>query len=184
MTNQELYLIMQPIVKTVTGLSTVILADPNAPAPSGEYCAIRPKNSISTRGQANILKSNATGLNVTYDVRPQIVCEMLLEFFRGEALSYAELMKQANKRPDISAALYRATPQPIGWQRTGNVINLTALQSDNWEQRAQISIYVMYQLISVGNAVTTESIEKVPFGIQNSEGTVYTSDEVVTPDAP
>jgi hypothetical protein len=185
MTNEELYLIMQPIVQTVTGLTNVILADPNAESPLGEYCVIRPKQSITQRGQANIIKTTGVApATANWDVRPQIICEMSLEFFRGEAMSYAELMMQANKRIDISEALYKAVPQPIGWQRAGNAINLTALQSDNWEQRAQISIYVMYELISTGNDINVESIEKVPFEILDAEGDEIASGEVVTPDAP
>lgn len=185
MTNEELFQIMRPIVETVTGLTQVILADPNAPAPLGEYCAIRPKQSIAERGQANIYYTDdGTNPDVSVDVRAQIVCEMLLEFYRGEALSYAELIKQANKRPDISLALYKATPQPIGWQRTSNVINLTALQSDNFEQRAQISIYLLYELINANNVVITESIERVPYQIFNEELVEINSGEVVTPDAP
>lgn len=183
MTNEELYLIMQPIVKTVTGLSTVILADPNAPAPLDEYCAIRPKNSIEQRGQANIYKSNSGTDSLTWEVRPQIVCEMLLEFFRGEALSYAELMKQANKRPDISQALLQASPQPIGWQRAGNVINLTALQSDNWEQRAQISIYVLYELIPASVA-PINSIERASVTVTDFDTDASQTLDVETDDAP
>ena len=185
MTNNELYLIMQPIVKTVTGLVNVILADPNAESPLGEYCSIRPKHSIAQRGQANIIKTTGVApATANWDVRPQIICEMLLEFFRGEALSYAELMLQANKRIDIGEALFKATPQPIGWQRAGNVINLTALQSDNWEQRAQLSIFVMYELISTGNDINVESIERVPFEILNAEGDEIATGEAVTDDAP
>lgn len=182
MTNEEIYLIMQPIVTTVTGLSTVILADPDQSAPSGEYAVIRPQASIDERGQANIYQTTASSDTVTIEVRPQIINEVVVEFYRGGALSYAKSLKEANKRPDISRMLYRAQPQPIGWNRTGNVLNLTALQSKNWEQRAQISIYIMYEFM--GDPVTIESIERIPLQAQNSAGTVISTGEVVTPDAP
>ena len=183
MTNEELYLIMQPIVKTVTGLTQVILSNPNAPAPLDEYCAIKPKHSIEQRGQANIYKANSGTDSVTWEVRPQIVCEMLLEFYRGEAMSYAEMMKQANKRPDIGQALLQASPQPIGWQRAGNVINLTALQSNNWEQRAQISIYVLYELIPA-SVTPINSIERASVTVEDFDSGAMQTISIETDDAP
>lgn len=184
MTNNELYLIIKPIVKTITGLTAVILADQNESAPLGEYCAIRPKHSIPQRGQANIIKSSTVGTDsVTWDVRPQMACEVLLEFFRGEAVSYAEMIPQANKRPDISLALLQASPQQIGWQRTSNPINLTALQSDNWEQRAQISIYVLYQLIGP-TPTPINSIERASAVVEDFDSGAIQSISIETEDAP
>lgn len=59
---------------------------------------------------------------------------------------YAERLIEANKRPDISVMLFKAR---IGWNSTDAVNNLTSLQSANFEQRAQITIRLMYETSSL-----------------------------------
>ena len=178
MTNIELFDIIRPIIISVTGVPECILADPNAPAPSGEYAAVRPKQSISERGQSNIIRTNGTGNELDVDVRAQIIAECSVNFYRGNAVDYAEKLKQCNKRPDVSASLYRAG---VGWNRTSSVNNLTTLQSDNQEQRAQISLYLMYEAT---DSVTINSIERVNYDVQYETGTVVASGSVETIDAP
>ena len=66
MNRLELFNILQPIVKSVTGVSIVILANQTQsdgtgiPAPSGEYITIEPKQSVAQRGQANIHHNTST----------------------------------------------------------------------------------------------------------------------------
>lgn len=146
MTNNELFQILRPHIMTVTGVPQCILADPNAPAPNGEYASVRPRQSISERGQANIYTSNRPNDTVRTDVRAQIVASCEINFYRGQAMERAELLKQCHKRPDVAWDLFK---HRIGWGGTEAVSNLTALQASNFEQRAQIIIKLWYESSSI-----------------------------------
>jgi hypothetical protein len=150
MTNQELFAKLRPIVMLATGVPECLLADQigpgSMPAPQGAYATITPRQSVSERGQANIISRNVPGNQVEVDVRAQIMCSASVNFYRGEALMYAERLKQANKRPDVSMMLFKAK---IGWNSTDAVNNLTSLQSANFEQRAQITLRLMYETSSL-----------------------------------
>ena len=150
MTNEELFKKLRPIVMLATGVPECLLADQagtgSMPAPQGAYATITPRQSVSERGQANIVSRNRPGELVEVDVRAQIMCSASVNFYRGEALMYAERLKQANKRPDVSMMLFKAK---IGWNSTDAVNNLTSLQSANFEQRAQITIRLMYETSSL-----------------------------------
>lgn len=133
-----------------TGVPECILADQagpgTMPAPEGEYAAITPRQSVGKRGQANIHARDIPGDLVEVDVRAQIMCAASVNFYRGEALMYAERLFEANKRPDISMMLFR---EKIGWNSTDAVNNLTSLQSANFEQRSQITLRLMYETSSL-----------------------------------
>lgn len=146
MTNNELFQILRPHIMNVTGVPQCILADPNAPAPNGEYASVRPRQSISERGQANIYTSNRPNDTVRTDVRAQIVASCEVNFYRGQAMERAELLKQCHKRPDVAWDLFK---HKIGWGGTEAVNNLTALQASNFEQRAQIIIKLWYESSSI-----------------------------------
>jgi len=150
MTNEELFKKLRPIVMLATGVPDCLLADQIGPgsmsAPQGAYATITPRQSVSERGQANIVSRNRPGNLVEVDVRAQIMCSASVNFYRGEALMYAERLKQANKRPDVSMMLFKSK---IGWNSTDAVNNLTSLQSANFEQRAQITIRLMYETSSL-----------------------------------
>lgn len=146
MTNEELFAILRPVVMTVTGVPECILADQNAASPQGEYASIRPRQSVSERGQANVITVDKVGDLVTTDVRSQIIASCSINFYRGDAMARAERLKQCHKRPDVSSALFMAG---VGWLDASTVNNLTALQSSNWEQRAQVTVRVMYEVSDV-----------------------------------
>lgn len=160
MTNEELFEVLREIVITATGVPECDLADQpgpdTMPAPDGPYATITPRQSVGERGQANIITRDVAGDQVEVDVRAQIMCAASVNFYRGEALMYAERLKQANKRPDISTMLFKAK---IGWNGADAVNNLTSLQSANFEQRAQITLRLMYETSSlpvVNNILSAE----------------------------
>jgi hypothetical protein len=148
MTNEELFAILRPIIMTVTGVPECILADQNAKSPTGEYASIRPRQSIDQRGQAHIYPVNKVGDLVTVDVRAQVIATASVNFYRGDAMTRVERLKECNKRPDVSMDLFRAK---VRWLGTSAANNLTALQSVNWEQRAQISIRLGYEVSNIND---------------------------------
>ena len=170
MTNQELFAKLRPIVMLATGVPECLLADQigpgSMPAPKGAYATNTPRQSVSERGQANIISRNVPGELVEVDVRAQIMCSASVNFYRGEALMYAERLKQANKRPDVSMMLFKAK---IGWNSTDAINNLTSLQSANFEQRAQITIRLMYETSSLP---VVNNILSVEVALQNEKARV------------
>jgi len=146
MTNEELFAILRNVVMTVTGIPECIMADQNVKAPLGPYATIRPRQSIAERGQANIYDKDIAGDKVHTNAKAQVVATCSINFYRGDAMRYAEMLKQCNKRPDISMALFRAK---IGWLGTDAVNNLTSLQSSNWEQRSNINVRIMYEVDNI-----------------------------------
>ena len=54
----------------------------------------------------------------------------------------ASKLLQANKRPDISVILFQ---NDLGWNGAEPINDLTAIQSNRQEQRAQITIRLMYE---------------------------------------
>lgn len=167
MNRLEIFNILQPIVKTVTGVSTVILADQvtpdgtGIPSPTGEYVTIEPKQSLTQRGQANQYRTESqTARSVDVDIRAQVIVEASINVFRGvDAISRVSRLQQCHKRPDVLAALFQAG---LGWQRVSVPNNLTRLQSGNPEQRAQIYVYLMYETSDI---VTINNIESVPLTV-------------------
>ncbi|MNV08053.1 hypothetical protein D3C71_985090 [compost metagenome] len=170
MNNEELFKKLRPIVMLATGVPECVLADQagpgSMPAPKGEYATITPRQYVGERGQANIKSRDIPDDKVETEVRSQIMCSASINFYRGEALMYAERLKQANKRPDISMMLFKSK---IGWNSTDGVNNLTSLQSANFEQRAQITIRLMYEAISVAEINNILSVE---VALQNEKAQV------------
>jgi len=169
MTDAELFAILRPII-LVTGVPECILANPNAPAPVGAYATIQIRQPVTERGQANIYRANkqqtVDWVGVETDVRSQIVCSCSVNFWRGEATMFAEKIKQINKRPDVSLALFKAK---IGWAGTEAVNNLNAIQSNNWEQRAQMTIKLWYE---TSNKATINAIYSASLAVENESGDV------------
>lgn len=164
MTNEQIFAILRPIIMRVTGVPQCILADPNAQSPKGTYCSIRPRQSVSERGQANIYASNQPDDKTRTEVRSQIICRCDINFFRGAAMQYAELLKECHKRPDVAWELFG---HKIGWGGTEPINNLTALQASNFEQRAQITLRLYYE---TSQSVDINNILSVDVVTENEKG--------------
>lgn len=167
MTNNDIFAALRPHILNVTGVSECILADPNGPSPDGAYASVRPRQSIRERGQANIIMTDGANDTIVYEIRAQIVASCEINFFRGEAMQYAEMLKECHKRPDVCWPLWEAG---IGWGGTEPVNNLTALQASNFEQRAQIIVKLLYEAV---NTVIANNILHVPFTIGEGMDQVY-----------
>jgi hypothetical protein len=178
MTNDQLFTILRPIILSVTGVPECILSNPNAPSPTGEYAAVQPQQTIAERGQATIVRTAKPGALMDVEVRAKIACTAWVNFYRGDARTRAARLKQCNKRPDISAALFAAN---LGWVGTSAVNNLTALQSERFESRAQIAINLWYE---TSDPVEINTIERISGSLEYEDGTVVSQWELATPDAP
>ena len=150
MTSHELYQLVRTIVLNVTGMPEAIKAEQGAPSPSGEYATIKTTTGRRQHGQAIIKRSNTALVDspigpvhdVNQEIKPQVIAQAIINFYRGNAHDYAESLLGANKRADISALLFQSG---VGWQRAEGPTDLTALQSNEFEPRAQITLQLMYE---------------------------------------
>jgi len=158
MTRDELFDVLRPIILSVTGVPECILADPNAPAPDGEYASIEPHYSVRQLGQPNVTDVFDEGaLVIAETVRRQLLAECSVDFYRGsDTRLRASRLINCNRRTSVSTALRAAG---VGWHDTGRVNNLTALQSNQMEQRSQISIFIKYVELD-----TPENINSIEVG--------------------
>lgn len=172
MTRENLFDIVRQIIMTVTGVPECILADPNAPSPSGEYASVEPMLSLGQRGQANTYRENTSPVtspigdvnNVSVDTRAQVMARCSVNFYRGDARYRASRLMQCNKRPDISALLFK---NKLGWNGVEPVNDLTALQSNQYEQRSQITLKLMYELL---DPVEINAIYSAQIIVENEKG--------------
>lgn len=185
MTDNEIYDVFHQIILAVTGLAGdhVIPADDNQDAPSGPYASIKVGAARGQRGHAaqklkdTDLVSSPIGQvrDVEHDIRPQVTNDISINFYRGTAGEFASMMFQANKRPDISQLLFQAG---IGWRNAGPINDLTALQSREMEQRAQLTVTVWYEQ---SQKVITNAIYSATVSVENEDGDVLQTETIDSP---
>lgn len=144
MTNEDLYRLLRPAVMTASGVPTVIMAAQNAPAPVGPYASVHVRTDIGERGMATqvktLLPDNETFAH-TNTSHQEVTC--VVEFYRAGAKEYAAKLLQVDKREDVTWPLFKSG---VNIMRTGPVLDLTALQSDQFEERARVDIYLRMDL--------------------------------------
>lgn len=158
MTDEELFKILRPHVINVTGCQQVILAAQNKNAPKGSYGSIQVRYRNDERGQANIAWKTLDGKLIEQEVKPQRVMTCVVEFYRDNAKLYAERMQQMNRREDVEWPLFQ---YGISIRNVGNVLDLTALQSSNYEERARIEFVLWLEGSSKVIFNTIEAVEVV-----------------------
>lgn len=165
MTNLDLYKLLYPAVKLASGVPMVIPAADNAPAPTGPYASIHIRTDIRERGMAfkdrRLLPDNET---FEHTVRSQQEVTCTVEFYRDGAKEYAANMLQMDKRDDIVWTLYKAG---LNIMRTGPVLDLTALQSNQYEERARVDIYLRMQ---VAGKYNINRIMEATGAVSNEDG--------------
>lgn len=164
MTDIELFQILRPHIITVSGCAEVILAAQNKNAPKGSYGSIQVRYRETERGQGIINYRDLPDDKVEIDVRPQLEVTCVVEFFRDGAKKFAENMKQINRREDVTWSLFA---HGISIRNVENSIDLTALQSSNYEERARIEFVLWFEGSS---KIVVNNIKQVWVGAQNSEG--------------
>jgi len=165
MTNLDLYKLLYPAVKLASGVPTIIPGADNQDAPSGSYASIHVRTDIRERGMAfkdrRLLPDNET---FEHTVRSQQEVTCTVEFYRDGAKEYAANMLQMDKRDDIVWTLYKAG---LNIMRTGPVLDLTALQSNQYEERARVDIYLRMQ---VARKYEINRIMEATAAVSNEDG--------------
>ncbi|MGO3890084.1 MAG: phage neck terminator protein [Paenalcaligenes sp.] len=165
MKNIELYKLLHTAVAKASCVPTIIPAADNHKAPKGSYASIHIGTDIRERGMAfkdrRLLPDDET---FEHTIRSQQEVTCTVEFYRDGAKEYAANMLQMDKRDDIVWPLYKAG---VNIMSTGPVLDLTALQSNNYEERARVEIYLRMQVSSKYNI---NRIMEVSGAVQNEDG--------------
>lgn len=158
MTNKEIFAVLRPHILGLTGVPECILYAQNQDSPAGEYASVQPRYAIEERGQANIYRKDIIGDQVETDVRPQIMVAVIVEFYRGPANERAQRLLQMGKVETVTWDLFK---HKISIRNTSGILDLTALQSNNYEQRARIELYLWMEsstAYAVNNILGTKII--------------------------
>jgi len=154
---------LREIVMFVTRVPQCVIADTPIEAPKGAYATIRVMDGVRPTAKGGTLNvANPDGTMTVYQVIPTIF-ECSVNFYRGEALSYAAALANCSRLPTVHGILYRSE---LGWVESDPVQNLTAIQMNRSEQRAQVTVRLVGEIIlddsvgtieHVGMAVTDEN---------------------------
>ena len=157
MNTLTVYKALRQIVLKLTGVDECLLADQNTPAPSGTYATIRVAESIRPTSQGEVYRSyNKESRTITERIKYPVIYSATVNFYRGDAQRNASQLINCSRLSTIHDILLR---NGLGWVDTDPVQNLTALQSNEQEQRAVIVIRLVgTQIISE----TVNTIEAIP----------------------
>ncbi|AUR93275.1 tail-completion protein [Vibrio phage 1.186.O._10N.286.49.E3] len=146
MTREELFDILRPIIVSKTGVPECILADPNAPAPSGEYASLEPFSNIveigtggQTQKEIDAVDGDPDFKDLEITIKSSQEVQVSINFYRGGARDFANKVLQLDKHPSTHETML---VNGLGWMRTGSVNNLTALNQGNYEPRAQVDVFL------------------------------------------
>ena len=148
---------LRQIVLKLTGVNECYLADQNTPAQSGTYATIRVAQSIRPASKGGVFRSyDKEKRTVTEQIKSPVIYSATVNFYRGDAQRNASQLINCSRLSSIHEILLR---NGLGWVDTDPVQNLTALQSNEQEQRAVITIRLVgTQIISE----TVNTIEAIP----------------------
>lgn len=173
MTNEQLFTILRPHLLRVSGVPELILANPNRPAPIGDYASLQIRQHQDERGQANITRRTLPDNRIEETVKAQVAMTCALEFYRGKAHEYASRILQINKRQDVTWPLFKHN---ISIRNTGPILDLTALQSNNYEPRARIDLYLW---LEESNTYEVNNILGVNASVQSETGATLADVDVI-----
>lgn len=171
MTSDELFSILRPHIIALTGVPMCIKYAQNQDAPHGEYAVINPRYATAERGQANIKRSNAPLDTIKTEIKVQAMVTVAVEFFRGDAHGRAQSLLQAGKNEGVTWDLFK---YKISIRNTGGVLDLTSLQSSNYESRARIELYLWME---IDNSYTVNNILHSSVSVENEEGMIIQSSD-------
>lgn len=149
MTNEDLYRLLRPAVLAASGVPYIIMAAQNASAPAGPYASIHVRTDIGERGMAlkqRRLLADQETFEHTIKSQQEVTCAV--EFFRAGAKEYAANLLQIDKRDDVIWSLFKAG---VNIMSTGRALDLTALQSSTFEERARVDIRLRMEVARTYN---------------------------------
>jgi len=158
----EVYTYIQEIIKELTDVDNVIMADPDAASPTTAYCSVFISNTVNNIASPIITDTYiAADEKISINYSSLVKNEIVLNFYGKNSLDNANKIYNSSYMENVKSKSYQ---KDIYIDSIGSIINLTSLQSSNFEERAKISIFVKYKVIA--NEIIN-SIEKFELDIKN-----------------
>ena len=151
----DLFRVLRPIVMRVTGVPECIMADPNAQAPTGSYCAIRTHSHVRKWSEGVQVHKVTDRRTIETTIRQQLVDEATIEFYRDGAIDYAQKLFDARSLPSVTDDLMR---HKVGVSEVQPVQNLTTLFNGKQEERASIAFTLFYEHLIHDEVNTIEQV--------------------------
>ena len=159
MIKQEIFLMFKQAIANYDETITCIVADQNAPAPNGTYVAIRVFENYKTLSASIPINKNLPNDLLQTDYIQQVEFTLNIESFRTGAF---EVCSHLSRIVDIDSFNFKLHTLNLGWGGTSEVLNLTALQSTEMEERATIKIK-LYGNHTITETSTTIDVLKTNF---------------------
>ena len=183
MTDNEIYLATKQIINMIHPTLKVIKGYQNKRAPAGTYAVV---SAIDTKeaGYPPLQKHSKSGTipssigdvtNVDFDIQYQLKSTVTINFYRDNSNQFAVGLLSANWVPRVHAYLIE---NKLGWHSTSQVMNLSNILNDVYEERAQIKIVFMYEQSKVDQ---TNAIYSAQVAVNDEDDQLIESIEVNAP---
>lgn len=130
---------MRDVLMYVTKIPNCVVADANVPAPKGSYATIRIQDRLEHVGSNSSYYENY-GSDLRQVIEVPYYFDVIVNFYRDGALNYARLFSAADRYDAVKSKLRKAD---VGWIRCGDIIDLTALQSNTREPRCEVKVRIV-----------------------------------------
>ncbi len=141
MTSEEVFSILREVILSVTGVEECIQANPNGQAPKGEYASVMVSDQVVPQSRGSVYqKVDEEAGTMEYKTKYPAVRQVTVNFWRGKAIDRATKLTRIHYLPAISDHFLAAG---IGISEVSSVQNLTALQSNQMEERAAVTMSVV-----------------------------------------
>lgn len=146
----ELNKLVRDTINTTITITDVIVYNPNAPRPESDYCTvyIAQMNRVGTIDK----KYETSGEDLLEQIVPLYEAMISLQFYRLNALQNAGLVGIAFHYNSVIEAFNEAK---VGFIRVSDVRELPLLIDSGHEDRAQVDIFIQFELTP---EVTTEIV--------------------------
>ena len=141
MTSEEVFTVLRDVILSVTGVEECIQANPNGQAPAGGYASVLVSDHVIPQSRGSVYQKvdEAAGI-MEYQTKFPAVRQVTVNFWRGKAVDRAAKLTRIHYLPAVADRLFAAG---IGIADVSAVQNLTALQSNQMEQRAAVTMSVV-----------------------------------------
>lgn len=148
MREQAIFELVRTIIHQYDDNLVCIKADQNAPAPNGLYASIRVQHDTEDLGSPTKTQTITTE-GITTEYIRQLKYQVNINFYRTGALDACNFLLNVHRLESVATQLLLHN---VGWGGTSKAHNLSALQSTELEERANITLYLY-----IGGIVTDKT---------------------------
>ena len=169
MTLNELNELVRNTIKSLVPVDDVIKYYPNAPRPAGSYATVNvaePRN-VGMRD----IQFFINGEDVDEKVVMLFEAMVSINFYRDDARQYAAIFVGMLKSNSVVESFSSAG---VGFIRASTIRDITFLQTVEYEDRAQVDLFLQFEMTSPPQLVTGIDVVKVTGEVDNSAEIIET----------